>query len=319
MSIDEKEMPMTTPKRKFDGRPSVTEKERDKETEAWRLSNNRREVDLISVIPNTKTGPTLLQVETKSAANKSAVNKATKAGVKQLQWFKKQSERTHTSYLRGIRYVGAIALPNSSPMLQHKCYCDLPVEVEKVHEPGNNHDREYRVCQKSGKGLAANSFGETNTACEFFSWVQCSTLLVHNPAGNCCTSQPDNVTSQKPVEKREPRQFQVCSGQPDQQCEFFRWLEDTAARPTPVAPIPIHKEGTFCGEHFLLKPHLEGIADLDTWWKKLNIHESKNAGSSPMSASDLRRRLIALSSMVFSRLPRLLSVMSADSQMILLW
>ena len=303
-------------KERFGGHPSR------EQTEKWLISNNRREIDLVSVISDRN----VLHVETKSAPKNES--DAVSKGTKQLEWFKCHMERTHGEYLKGVTYIPTIAMPNSTPTLTLFCYCKKPVQTLVVQEGGINHGRKYEVCCKNGKGTSA---------CQFFKWSDSSNYLLHDSHlihdPNCSSTEPVKVTapeqtskkgkSKAKKEKKEPRQFLICPLEEHMQCKYFKWVDEADMDLVQNnLPAPKYRDTIIqnSANHILLKKHFDNEALLHQWLKDNIIDKSRDLStkSEDSDTSDLTRRLVTLSAMVFTKMAHYLSHLTTDSQMILL-
>ena len=77
----------------------------------------------------------------------------------------------------------------------------------------------------------------------------------------------------------------------------------------------VFKDGS-CKKHFMFKQHIEHEIERKKWWAE--ILKEHTADSSSEKYDTLRSRLIITTSMLITKLPRLLSRSSSDSQLIML-
>ena len=307
--------------RRYNGKPSVLQEEE------WRISNNRREIDLLSVVDTGHAGPNVLQVETKRSSSENEQSLAEDA-LNQVKWFKEYLERTHGANLNNASFALAVALPMKSPTPY--CHCQgnsrsVFAEKYEVTEDGKNKGRNYHACCRRGNGSGA---------CGFFQWVGADTSLQHEDNllhdNSCSQDSPVEITapahtqhSRKAGSKpNDPRKFELCPNEPSAQCRFLRWVGESI----PVSNLPDctgHKEAMFrkFRDHFLMEEDLkndeESKKKLSLWWSK---HGPGNNGPEGTNgpARTLVKNLITLSAMVITKLPRFVSSMNPDSQMILM-
>ena len=317
--------------------------------EQTRISNDRREIDLISVSSTeaqkvvlqaeTKSAvldtsdsnikrdskrriPVVLQAETKSAVlntSESYIKRDIKRGIEQLEHFKGYLQRIHGDDVKNFRYSPAVALPNLSI-----CFCNPGKWVKEVEISDNQtsngasldpyHGRKYQVCpRRFGCGLFRweNNVGP-HLQCDLGQESLCK-----------CGAQPITIEvplqeNKKPKKKPEdPKRFQVCQYNG---CNFFRWLdqpEDPRLSQLTSSPPPANNVvedqtfGNHCSKHFILKEHLINQEKQKVWWDQNCRNHTGNSttelNSTTPQVDSLKKRLLTVSSMAFTRIPRLTS------------
>ena len=174
--------------------------------------------------------------------------------------------------------------------------------------------KRYETCASTVQGMG----------CLFFKWEfkDKPVLQKSTAAGASCLCGAEPLTISVPQRQNEKsaKRFQVCQAQ-GKRCEFFSWVDEPQRDDQRDSQeIKSQSDETFfkgtCKKHFLFKQHVENATELKDWWKQnckpstgCNVKDKKHI---------LQGRLITTSSMVFTRLPRLLSKLTPDSQLILM-
>ena len=182
--------------------------------------------------------------------------------------------------------------------------------------------KEYVTCASTVQG----------EGCLFFKW-DCEDRPVSQTdttaGANCpCGVEPLTISVPQLQKYKSAKRFQVCQAQ-DKKCKFFLWVnepkrdglhckkQETNGQTTEAKLTTFFKgsseKGT-CKKHFMFKQHIENATECQEWWKE-NYNPSTTSNARD---NILRRRLITTSSMVFTRIPRLLSKLTPDSQLILM-
>ena len=337
-------MHRSTKKLKYGGSPTPDQ------LEQWRINNDHREIDLLSILMVQKI---IIQTETKSTApDKEDVTKdgRVKEAIHQVKFFREYLTRMHGREVNDFVFTPTVAFPNlstlPSPKKRSQCYCKnvnledrsqrngdsdtraryraatmFTIEEANMNEPNRGRgawylDTKYVTCASTVRG----------EGCLFFKWgFEDGSVLQKDTAGeNClCGIKPLTVSVPQQRPGKEAKQFQVCQAQGNQRCKFFRWVneperdddhkEDTNGQQD-LAERKTFFKGS-CEKHFMFKQHVENATERKEWWKQ-NCNPSTT--SNVMQGETLRGRLIITSSMVFTRLPRLLSKLTPNSQLILM-
>ena len=290
--------------------------------EQTRISNDRREIDLLSVL-STEAQKVVLQAETKSAGLDSGyINRDITKGIEQLEHFKDYLQRMHGAEVKSFRYSPAVALPNLSI-----CLCNPGKCVTEVTIPDNQtsngasldpyHGRKYQICPTGTRG-----FG-----CRFFKW--CNNVGPHLQCDlgqeSFCKCGAEPIAIEVPVQETKkakkkpegPKSFQVCQ---NNACNFFRWL-DQPQNPrlsqlhisTPSANNGMKEQtfGNHCSKHFILQEHILNQEKQKVWWdKNCRNHTGSSTtqlNSTKLQIDSLKKRLLTVASMAFTRIPRLTS------------
>ena len=209
----------------------------------------------------------------------------------------------------------------------HKAATVFTVEEANMNE----HDREmgawylgkrYETCAStvSGKG------------CLFFKWDFEDRPVPQTDTSpgalNClCGIEPLTIRVPQHRADKKAKQFQVCQAQ-DTRCNFFLWVNEPerddhhSAKQETNGQQDLAEKKTFfkgsCPKHFIFKQHVENTTELKEWWKQNYKQPTACTVKDKKQDDILRGRLITTSSMVFTRLPRLLSKLTPDSQLILM-
>ena len=185
--------------------------------------------------------------------------------------------------------------------------------------------KKYETCASTVQG----------EGCLFFKW-DCEdrpVLQTDTTAGsNCsCGMEPLTISVRQHQKDKIAKRFQVCQAQ-DKKCEFFLWVNEPKRdcrhcknQETNGQTIEAEQKTFFkgssekgtCKKHFMFKQHVENTTEREEWWKE-NYNPSTVSNVKVKQDEILRRRLITTSSMVFTRIPRLLSKLTPDSQLILM-
>jgi len=273
LGLEALEMHEDTKQDTFNGTPTPDQEEK------WRINNDRREIDLLSIILSTET---ILQMETKSASESPAVKEALNKGIRQMTFLKKYLQRIHGNLLNNYWFLPALALPNKT--LHHKCYhskfvaqlevkavdlsigrdandnCNGSTVVQGNTVPkGDN--KKYQICSRTAKGIGA---------CGFFKWSDEADPLYHDDTASTCKCGSEPITITVPLQEKEPskgtqkttkekklpekRMFQVCR---NNQCSFFCWKDESHQEKQNDVPEPKHPVEVLsinaCKNHIMVK------------------------------------------------------------------
>ena len=133
-----------TKQSKFGGKPSLDQ------LEQWRISNDRREIDLVSIVDSRNL---IIQTETKSAkpgtsvqVRQEAINKA----IDQVKFFQGYLKRMHGCEAKKFQFIPILAFPNLSKA--YHCFCTranppegLISEVQNGYLPIDHVDVEHNI------------------------------------------------------------------------------------------------------------------------------------------------------------------------------
>ena len=185
--------------------------------------------------------------------------------------------------------------------------------------------KKYETCASTVQG----------EGCLFFKW-ECEdrpVMQTDMTAGaNCsCGVEPLTISVPQLQKDKSAKRFQVCQAQ-DKKCEFFLWVDEPKRdgrhcknQETNGQTIEAEQKTFFkgssekgtCKKHFMFKQQVENTTEREEWWKE-NYNPSTVSNVKVKQDEILRRRLITTLSMVFTRIPRLLSKLTPDSQLILM-
>ena len=310
-----------TRKQKYSGNPSVGQLEK------WRINNHHREIDLVSVLNNPKA---IIQTETKSSEKTTGDKtkmKRTREAIEQLKFFKDYLTRIHASAAEDFIFIPTIAFPKLRmlPQVKSQCYCQNENTgqyraaaffkvTEDPHAVGTWFlNKGYETCASTVQG----------EGCLFFKWhgedrpSQPTLTVASTEPSNCLC---DRETVMICVPQNRPNQigktFKVCPAQ-DKPCEFFAWI-DEAERDTNALQRKTVFKDSLCKKHFVFKQHVNDASEFLEWWNQICTQSQNTQNATGNNQYALRDRLIVTASMVFTRLPRLLSRMTSDSQLILM-
>ena len=283
--------------------------------EQTRIYNDRREIDLLSVLSTDKQ-KVVLQAETKANVidtSDSYIRKDIRKGIEQLEHFKNYLERMHGAEVKNFWYSPAVGLPNLSVCFCNPGKCVTEIEISQNQtSDGASLDqayqgRKYQVCPIRIRGHG----------CGFFKWEgdlspdpQCDL----DGASSCaCGKQPITIEVPLPESKKAkggpPKRFHVCE---NNGCNFFRWFDQ---------PQKSKKDQTFgnsCTKHFILKEHIMNQEKQKVWWNENCRMPPGHGDSGKPQIDSLKGRLLTVASMAFTRIPRLLSRDTPDSMLILM-
>ena len=188
----------------------------------------------------------------------------------------------------------------------------------------NEHDR-GRGAWYLGKKYETCASTVQRQGCLFFKWDfedgPVSQTRATVGASCLCGIEPLTISVPQRQKDKCAKRFQVCQAQ-GKRCEFFCWvdepqrLDQSDNEESKGAETKTFFKGT-CKKHFMFKQHVENTTELKEWWKQ-NFNPSTTCNVKDKQQDNLRGRLITTSSMVFTRLPRLLSKLTPDSQLILM-
>ena len=134
----------------------------EEQMEQWRISNDRREVDFVSIIPSQNI---ILQAETKAAADNASVEtkeEAISKGIDQLKVFKGYLERMHGPAVAKFQFIPALAFPNLSK--RYKCFCQNSHVESKESVMDDSHGQSSKTeaaCSLHTDSTSVDT-GETN-------------------------------------------------------------------------------------------------------------------------------------------------------------
>ena len=297
------------------------------ELDKWRINNDNHEVDLVSILCVPEA---ILQTETKSSKKETKTKQRRVAeGIKQVEFFKEYLIRMHGSAVNNVVFTPIIAFPNLKTLpSKSQCYCRNSLErllrrgaeYKSASTFAVNKDDQARGAWCSDKLYAACPSTIQGEGCLFFKWEDeySPSLQTANTGSNSCSCdrEPLTIRVPQPRPNAAAKRFQVCK---DNQCDYFAWVDepdregnqqiiDEAQR----GSVSVFNDGS-CKRHFMFAQHTENETERNEWWTKNCPQPTAN------NASDtLRNRLIITSSMVFTRIPRLLSRLTPNSQLILM-
>ena len=303
--------------------------------EKWRINYYHREMDLVSLLMIRNV---VIQTETKASDEKTA-NKTINKAIEQLEFFREYLLRIHASAISDVSFVPTIAFPNlrKLPSAKSQCYCHnentgehevcaLYAVSGKQKMTGSLwcHGKKYEVCASTAQG----------EGCLFFKWLDEDQPVQQTPdsstGATCCLCAEEPVIFSVPQKAlldskkqkyKKPKSFKVCKAQ-NQQCAFFCWvdeplrLDSTENGLQDEAHVKFAFKGSFCKKHFIYKQHVEDKTKLEEWWKRVCTGPAANPAND--NKDTLRSRLIITSSMVFTRLPRILSKLTSESQLVMM-
>ena len=225
--------------------------------------------------------------------------------------FKDYLQRMHSDEVKNYWFSPTVALPFLSV-----CHCNYKVteaticDDTKVSDGASLHPallgKSYHVCPSSG--------------CGFFKWKDDvgahpgSSLLT----AICeCGLKPITLELAPPKTKKQkreqnPKKFQVCR---ENGCDFFRWFEPP---PTPKGSKKGEQLFSYCSKHLILQEHTKDPVKQKLWWKENCEKHLGDKGSAKSQMDFLKRRLLIVSSMAFTRIPGLVSRNTPDSMLILM-
>ena len=301
----------------------VTDTVRDKNgdiDEQRSIFKDRREIDLLSVL-STDAQKILLQTETKAVnleANYQVMLKDINKGIVQLGHFKDYLQRMHGTEVNNFWYSPAVALPNLSI-----CLCNPGKRVAEMEISDNQtadqtyHGKKYHICPTKSRGFGCNFF---KWDCDVSPWPECDLGKVICECGNkpITIEVPPPAESKKSKKPVDPQSFQICQ---HNGCDFFRWNDHTQNHRHPANKAAKLDEQTFgnsCSMHFLIEEHIANKKKRERWWEANCKKHTGNSASPGTQIDSLKKRLLMVSSMVFTRIPRLLCRDTPDSMLILM-
>ena len=197
--------------------------------------------------------------------------------------------------------------------------------VFTIKEADMKDDDRVRGASYLGKKYETCASTVQGEGCLLFKW-ECEDRPVQQTdttaAGSYCSCdmEPLTISVRQDRADKSPKRFQVCGQAQGTKCKFFLWVDepkrDEHHRNNGRRDIPEKKTffNNSCEKHFMFKQQVDNATERKEWWKQ-NYNPST---ANNVMDNILRRRLITTSSMVFTRIPRLLSKLTPDSQLILM-
>ena len=292
------------------------------------IQKDSRSIDMVSVL----SAPTaIIQTEVrmnKDGDSQTILRRDIKKAECQIQFFKDYLTRIHGSAVSSFAFIPIIAFPNlqTLPSGPELCYCanQMPVARFELSESAGVTKagclgKKYSTCNVAlqGKGCLYFKWEDEDKPAQQSTTTESTHCFCGNePLGFSVPLQQRRKGKGGTPGQHNPKQFQVCRFNG---CEFFCWINEPERGKyqmrVDAQSRSVFKDGS-CKKHFMFKQHIEHEIERKKWWAE--ILKEHTADSSSEKYDTLRSRLIITTSMLITKLPRLLSRSSSDSQLILL-